>query len=176
MRGRFDIESVAAAFTEAAYDPSKWSAAMDRVAQATDSQGATLLPVRGKLPDIPFSLSIGESVETYIKDKWVERDERYLCVPALARRGVATEFDFTSADAMARHPYYQDFLAKFGLRWFAGVKVASGDDFWCCSIQRTIQQEHFLRKNSSSWQLSRTSFRALPPWLEHSDLRGSKQL
>lgn len=143
MPGRFDVEGVAAAFTEAAYDPSKWSAAMDRVAQATHSHGATLLPIRGRLPDMPFSPSLGESVETYINDKWVERDERYRCTPVLAQKGVATEFDFTTPDAMSRHPYYQDFLGKLGLRWFAGVKVASGDDFWCCSIQRTIQQGPF---------------------------------
>src|SRR6266849_1314280 len=143
MRGRFDVESIAAAFAEAAFDSTKWPTAMDHVAQATQSYGAVLLPVRGRLPNIPFSLSMGESVESYLKDGWVERDERYLATPIIAQRGVATESDFITTDAMARHPYYQDFLARFGLRWFAGVKVACGDDFWCCSIQRTIQQGPF---------------------------------
>jgi DNA-binding CsgD family transcriptional regulator len=44
---------------------------------------------------------------------------------------------------MNRHPYWQEFLAPYGLRWFAGVKFASGDDQWSLSIRRTVEQGPF---------------------------------
>jgi DNA-binding CsgD family transcriptional regulator len=40
--------------------------------------------------------------------------------------------------------FYQDYLGRLRLRWFAGVKVACEDDLWCVSIQRSIQQGPFL--------------------------------
>jgi DNA-binding CsgD family transcriptional regulator/PAS domain-containing protein len=139
-----DLEGVGAAFAEAAVDPSKWPAAMNRVAKATNSYGALLVPVRGgPLPNVPFSQSLAPSFEAYVRDGWIHRDVRYRVTPVMARRGVATELDIVTADEIATHPYWQEFLGRFGLRWFAGVKVASGDDFWCCSIQRTIQQGPF---------------------------------
>jgi DNA-binding CsgD family transcriptional regulator len=62
----------------------------------------------------------------------------------MLKNGVGTEFDFTSAEAIERRPYYQEFLAPFGLRWFACVKVTSGHDVFFLSLQRTIQQGPFL--------------------------------
>jgi PAS domain-containing protein len=141
MSGRLDVDGIGAAFAQAAVDSSKWPEAMDRVAQATDSFGAALFPVRGQLPNVPFSRSL--SFEAYIRDGWVHRDERYRAIPVIARHGIATEFDFTDADEIASDPYYQDFLSRLGLRWFAGVKVTAGDDLWVCSIQRTIRQGPF---------------------------------
>jgi DNA-binding CsgD family transcriptional regulator len=143
MSGRFDVAGIGAAFAQAAVDSSKWPEAMDKVAEATDSFGAALVPVSGRLPNLPFSRSMGATLETYVRDGWVHRDARYRSAPIVARRGVASEFDFTTADEIASNPYYQEFLARFGLRWFAGVKVAAGDDFWACSIQRTIEQGPF---------------------------------
>jgi DNA-binding CsgD family transcriptional regulator len=143
MTARLDVDSICAAFSRAAVDPSTWPEAMDRVAHATDSFGAALFPVRGQLPNVPFSRSLGPSFDTYVQNGWMERDERYRAVPAILRQGVATEFDFTNAHEIASHPYYQDFLARFDLRWFAGVKVAVEDDLWVCSIQRTIERGPF---------------------------------
>jgi DNA-binding CsgD family transcriptional regulator/PAS domain-containing protein len=143
VTSRLDLRSAGSVFAEAAVDPSKWPAAMDRVAEATSSFGAALFPVRGRLPNVPFSGSIAPCTEAYVRDGWIHRDERYRSVPVIGRCGVASEFDFTNADEIASHPYYQEFLGRFGLRWFGGVKVASGDDFWVCSIQRTIEQGPF---------------------------------
>src|SRR6185437_5653122 len=71
------------------------------------------------------------------------KDERYRGQLTFSRRGVATDFDFTTTAEIARSPYYQDFLARFGLRWFAGVKVGAGDDVWCLSLQRSVAQGPF---------------------------------
>jgi DNA-binding CsgD family transcriptional regulator len=80
------------------------------------------------------------SLDMYVRDGWIKRDERDRIRPAMERCGVGTDFDFTTSDEIKRHPYYQEFLAPHGLRWFAGVKIASGDDLWCLSIQRSIAQ------------------------------------
>ena len=81
--------------------------------------------------------------EDYLGGGWVHRDERYRSVPALLRRGVSSEFDFTTPEEIAKSPYYQDFLARHGLRWFAGVKVGEGEDVWAMVLQRTIGQGPF---------------------------------
>lgn len=130
-------------FAEAAIDSSRWDSAMDRVSEATGGSGAALFHARERLPIIPKSRELAGPWETYVKDGWVQRDERYRVFPALMRRGVGTDLDFTTPEEIARHPYYQEFLRPFSLRWFAGVKVAAGRDVWCLSIQRTIDQGPF---------------------------------
>jgi hypothetical protein len=142
MGTRWNLDSAEVALSEAAVDPSRWDAAMEAVAEATGSFGALLLPLRGRLPNAPKSRSLAASFDTYIRDGWVHR-VRFRVVPTILCRRVATEFDFTTPDKMARHPYFQDFLAPHGLRWFAGVKFGGGDDPWVLSMQRSIAQGPF---------------------------------
>lgn len=118
---------------------------MEAVSDLTGGCGPAMFPVRGPLPNLPHSASMEPSFETYVRDGWIERDERYRLWPALQRRGVATEFDIVTQDEIARHPYYQEFLAPYGLRWCALVLVASGEDQWSLSIQRSIAQGPFAR-------------------------------
>jgi DNA-binding CsgD family transcriptional regulator len=82
-------------------------------------------------------------MEDYFRAGWACRDERYRSLPTFLRRGVASEFDFTTPDEMKRNAFYQELLAPHGLRWFAVVKVGSGEDVWGLSIQRTIEQGPF---------------------------------
>jgi DNA-binding CsgD family transcriptional regulator len=86
---------------------------------------------------------MGASFEAYFKHSWHLRDERNNGLPVLIRTGVADDFDAMPAEQMKRHPYYQEFLAPHGLRWFAGVRVSSGSDMWVISIQRSIKQGPF---------------------------------
>ena len=135
-----DLSPVADALACAAFDPRRWNAAMDVAAEATGSFGAAMVPLKGRMPHIPMSDSMQASVETYVRDGWINNDVRYRSVPILVKRGAVTEFDFTSPDEMAREPYYEEFLRPHKLRWFAGVKVGDGEQAWCLSIQRTIEQ------------------------------------
>jgi DNA-binding CsgD family transcriptional regulator/PAS domain-containing protein len=107
------------------------------------SFGALLVPVDGRSPSVPFSESLRPSFETYIGEGWIHRDIRYRAVPAMLRRGAASEFDYITAEEIGRHPYYQEWLAGHGLRWFALVKVSFGEDLWALSIQRSIAQGPF---------------------------------
>lgn len=87
--------------------------------------------------------SFAPAIERYFSEGWVHRDERLRGVPMLEARGVFSDLDFISPEEIARHPYYQEWLAPHDLRWFACVKVAVGDDLWALSIQRTIGQGPF---------------------------------
>jgi hypothetical protein len=61
----------------------------------------------------------------------------------MMRHGIADDFDFTTPEEMKKHPYYQELLRPVGLQYFAGIKMAAGDDLWCVSIQRTPAQGPF---------------------------------
>jgi hypothetical protein len=137
------LGEITEAFAAAAVDPTRWGAAMDAAARATSSFGAILVPVTGRLPVFPISDGMQAAVETYLRDGWISRDARDSPQPAFFQRGVATEFDFTTPEKMARDPYYQEFLRPHKLRWYGGVRVGARHDLWCLSIQRSIEQGPF---------------------------------
>jgi hypothetical protein len=139
----FNLNAVNDAFAEAALDSTRWESAMEVAATATGSFGAILFDGNGHLPDVPRSSKMAPSFETYVRDGWIDRDDRYSMLPVMARQGVVSELDVLTPEQISKRPYYQEFLAPFGLRWFAGVKIAAGDDLWCLSIQRSIQQGPF---------------------------------
>lgn len=140
--GKFgELAAVGEAFVTAAIDPARWNAAMDVAAQATGSTGAVL--VKGALRSFPSSDSLRRAAESFVNDGWIKNDLRMRAVPFFIRSGVSSEFDFTTPEEMARHPYYQEFLRPHKLRWSAAVKVGDGADFWCLSVQRGISDDPF---------------------------------
>ncbi|MER9963206.1 helix-turn-helix transcriptional regulator [Mesorhizobium sp. M0045] len=146
MGAAFDLDSISSAFAQAALDPGLWGSAMEAVSEATRSYGAILFDANNHLPGIPRGRTLEPSFDEYVRGGWIHRDIRYRIAPVLHQRGAGVDLDIVSEAEMARHPYYQEFLAPFGLRWFAGVKVAAGDDLWCLSIQRTSRQGPFDRR------------------------------
>lgn len=142
MGAAFDFDAIGASFAKAAVDPTQWNAAMEAVTELT-GQCRRGVDTKGRLPGIPRSASIQPSFEAYVRDGWIHHDERYRIVPLIERRGVATDLDLLTVEEMNKHPYYQEFLAPFDLRWFAGVKAAADGDLWCMSIQRSGEQGPF---------------------------------
>jgi DNA-binding CsgD family transcriptional regulator/PAS domain-containing protein len=138
-----DLASITQAFSAGATDPRLWEDAMVVAAEATGSTGAALLPLRGHLPSIPISQSVGELFEAYFRDGWHQTDPRYAGIPALIQRGAMSDFDVGPPEAFIRTPIYQELCAPLGLRWVAGVKVAAGDDLWCLAIQRSADEGPF---------------------------------
>jgi DNA-binding CsgD family transcriptional regulator len=131
-------------FADAAADPALWGLAMDAIAAETGSVGAVLFPLKGgTFPNTPTSESILRSTETYFREGWFARDERFRSIDKIIRCGAASDFDFIDPEQMNKHPYYQDFLRPHNLQYFAGVKMAAGDDLWCVSVQRSAQQGPF---------------------------------
>ncbi|TWC07570.1 DNA-binding CsgD family transcriptional regulator [Bradyrhizobium macuxiense] len=141
---KWKLGAVEQAFADAALNYSPWETVLDTAAALTDSFGAILLPIKGGLiPNVPFTQSMNESADAYFRDGWYLRDERNLGINIMMQRGVTDDLDISGLDKIERHPYYQEFLAPHGLRWFAGVRVACGEDIWCLSLQRTIKQGPF---------------------------------
>jgi DNA-binding CsgD family transcriptional regulator/PAS domain-containing protein len=142
--GSWNLDRIDTAFAEAALDSNFWVNALNIVTTTTESEGAILIPASGDaLPNIPFTESMSAATESYFQNAWYLRDERTRGLDTMVRRGVVDDLDISNFDRIKRHPYYQEFLAPHGLRWFAGVRVASGEDLWCLSIQRTIEQGPF---------------------------------
>lgn len=139
-----DLGRIESAFAEAAVDPSQWVRALDVVTLQTRSFGATLLPITGAaIPNVPTTRPLVEVGGHYFRDGWHLRDHRYAGIHVMMKDGVVDDTDIIDPDSIKKHPYYQEFLAPHGLRWFAGVKVACGNDVWCLSIQRCIEQGPF---------------------------------
>jgi PAS domain-containing protein len=136
-----ELGTIGEAFVAAAMDSALWNAAMDVAARATGSTGAVL--VKGALRSFPRSESIQRAAEAYVNDGWITNDLRKRAQPFFIRSGVSSEFDFTTPEEIARHPYYQEFLRPHKLRWSAAVKVGDGADFWCLSLQRSISDGPF---------------------------------
>jgi DNA-binding CsgD family transcriptional regulator len=132
------------AFAAAATDFGAWSGALETLADETGSFGAILFSASDTpFPGLPMSERMKESHEVYFRDGWYLRDERYRGLPTLVRDGIFDDLDIMDADAIKRHPYYQEFLTPLGLSGFVGIKVASGDDLWCISLQRTTTADPF---------------------------------
>ncbi len=141
---KWDLRAIEGGFGEAAVDSNGWKSALERIVSITESHGALLLPVKGGiLRTLPFTDSMSESFDSFVRDGWHLRDERNRGVPLMQRSGVVDDLDIFSPETIASHPYYQEFLAPHRLRWFAGVGIFFEDDIWCLSIQRRIDQPPF---------------------------------
>jgi DNA-binding CsgD family transcriptional regulator len=147
----WNFELIEQAFADAAFDPQQWIKALDTATTVTQSAGAILLPITGDLiSNVPFTDRMGESAEDYFQNGWHLRDERHRGINIMMQCGAVVDLDISTPAEIKRHAYYQEFLAPHDLRWFAGIKVASGDDLWCLSLQRTIGQGPFSGAEKSA--------------------------
>ena len=155
--GTWDLQAIEDIFADAATDASLWSKAIQTASEQTESVGALILPVTGQgFPYVPASEGIARATEVYFRDGWSERDIRYSPLKSLLDGNVIDDLDFISPDEMKRTPYYQEFLAPAGLRWFGGIPVRVNDQVWCLSIQRGIAQDPFSTEEKEKLrQLSR---------------------
>ncbi len=138
-----DLAGIVDAFGAAAIDHTRWDTAMEIAARSTRSFGALLFMLGSRAPVLPTSAGLRSTNETYVRDGWIHRDKRYLAAPKIMKTGVGCDLDFTTSEEIDRDPYYQEFLRPQGLRWFAGVKVGDGEDFWVMSLQRSIDEGPF---------------------------------
>lgn len=138
------LQRAEAMFLDAATDPAAWQAALDMVAQVTGSKGAAILSVEGHGPVILPTESVGELAERYVKEGWHQRDFRYAGVPQMKRTGFMVDQDFVDPERMSRMDYYADFLRPMGFGWFAGLRVTTGEDLWCLTLQRGTDRGAYL--------------------------------
>lgn len=131
-----DLASVSKSFMDAALDPQLWTKAMDDVSRFANANGATLLPVRGRMPNVPASASLADGLQLYFRDGWHLKDERERGLPLMRKRGIFTDQDFASREETRKSDYYRGFLATFGANWSAGVGIKIADEEWALMLQR----------------------------------------
>lgn len=135
-RAPLSFETASQGLLDAAIDPSRWTDALDAVAQYADASGALLLPIKGRMPGSPHSESLGEALDEYYRDGWHERDERVRGLPIGRIKGIFTDQDFAEADELQNSDYYRGLLAKHKSNWSAAINFNNADDEWCLIIQR----------------------------------------
>jgi DNA-binding CsgD family transcriptional regulator len=128
---------------DAAVDPTRWTEAMETMAQYANSTGAVLLQVKGRGPGTPHSRSLREGLGTYFRDEWHLRDERNRGLPLIQKKGIFVDQDFASREEIETSDYYRGFLAKFELNWSACIGFSSGEDEWCLVCERGDRQGFF---------------------------------
>ena len=137
------IEDIYAAAT----CPDHWPVALARVAACFDDVGAFLIYARD---DNRFGMIaspvLQDAVTEYVR-AWSHRDTRAL---RAVERGyylkgdTMTDSDVVSQDEMQKDPFYTEFLAKYGLRYFAGARVSPDPRVdVALSIQRSADREPY---------------------------------
>jgi DNA-binding CsgD family transcriptional regulator len=143
MTADWNLSAVCMAFSEAAQGGADWEHALEIASDHLGAVGAAVVPLKGSLTKLLTTPSFKEAIDAYVGDGWVDRDIRFKGVGIMRKTGVATDLDFISPDLIRHHPYYQEWLRPFGLKWFAGVHVAGVHDEWALSIQRSEAQGPF---------------------------------
>lgn len=135
---REQLLSVRTRLGDAAIDPAIWPELLEQICTAAGATGAALLQSDARTPDIPRTASVDASFRRYFAEGWHARDARQACVPRLlAGERVVTDQDICTPEEVERSAFYQDLLAAFGFKWFAGVGFWSGSALWVLALQRT---------------------------------------
>ncbi len=143
MSVEWDINCIAQSFANAALGRGTWQCSLDMISEKVGAAGAVLVPLKGNLPPLPTSAGFAEAIDVYLRDGWSENDVRFRGVGAMRRKGYATDLDIISEREIRRSPYYQEWLHPFGLKWFAGVRIAGLEEEWVLSLQRSEAQGPF---------------------------------
>jgi DNA-binding CsgD family transcriptional regulator/PAS domain-containing protein len=147
-----------AAAVEAIYDtataPEKWPVALDAIAAVFDDIGANLTYQRddGRFGVIT-SAALLPGQDEYLRN-WSHRDVRAKRLRernCLMWQDTATDRDLLSDQEIAADPFYNVFLASFGLRWFA-VTGISPDPHTAVgiSVQRSKDKSPFTPEECST--------------------------
>jgi DNA-binding CsgD family transcriptional regulator len=142
MRYRM-LEEVFASMSDVVVDPTRWKPFLEEMAKASGSVGVAILPERAG-PDILVGGGMEDAFRTYVAEGWDQHDPRRRAISIVTKGRVATDSDISTDEAMARDPYYSEFLPRFGLRWWAGVGFRSGRDLRCLAFQRAYGQGRFV--------------------------------
>ena len=126
----------------AATEPSRWPKALQAIADCVEDIGAILIYVKD---DGTFGVLNSHSLDDIIEEYgkyWNAHDLR--AVRARERgyflnRDIITDRDILSEEEMKTEPFYADFLARYGLKYFAAVMVSPDARIEVAvSVQRAI--------------------------------------
>jgi DNA-binding CsgD family transcriptional regulator len=137
------IEAIYAAATS----PAHWPPALHAIAQVFDDVGANLLYQRDDNSLGGIVSPALQQVQRDYHDGWWRQDIRFFrgvekgycaILDAITDHHVVTEAE------IAEHPFYKHFLAKHGLRWFAGTSISPDPRVAVAvAVQRAIDKPPF---------------------------------
>jgi DNA-binding CsgD family transcriptional regulator len=143
--------------------PELWPAVLDELAILTDSIGGMLFSAR-KAVNWTASENVFDAFETYVKDGWLGKCPRRMCMIEKSQPTFFVEQDFWSEEELANNPFYRDFFHPRGLGWSAGtlLQMPTGDNI-VFSIERQLEQgpierNHVDRLNTLRPHLLRSAF------------------
>lgn len=124
-------------------DPSRWTELLEEVATATGAMGAGLIPQTGSGGALATG-HLKECLETYVREGWPEQDaDSHRRARVMNMRGeVALDRDLADAGD-PRAPFFEEFLPRFDGKWWAGIGVRGGPDFWSLTLHRSLRQGAF---------------------------------
>ena len=143
--------------------PELWPDVLDELALLTDSTGGMLFSAR-KAVNWTASENVFDAFETYVKDGWLGKCPRRMCMIEKSQPTFFVEQDFWSEEELANNPFYRDFFHPRGLGWSAGtlLQMPTGDNI-VFSIERQLDQgpierNHVERLNELRPHLLRSAF------------------
>jgi len=140
--------AVIEALDQAVIEPAHWETVCERIAKLVNATGAALMPGAhaARTLAMPSTESLERAKEAYVELEVSRWDLRERGLPKMLTTGFMTDFDSIEPDQHARHPYYQEFLAPVGLRWFVGMgfKTEGGAGFGLVTIQGSDSRGPFL--------------------------------
>ena len=143
--------------------PELWPDVLDELALITDSIGGMLFSAR-KAVNWTASANVFEAFETYVKDGWLGKCPRRMCMMERSQPTFFVEQDFWNEEELANNPFYRDFFHPRGLGWSAGtlLQLPTGDNI-VFSIERQLKQgpierNHVDRLNELRPHLLRSAF------------------
>jgi DNA-binding CsgD family transcriptional regulator len=121
---------------EAALDPARWPDACDALAALFGATGTLMVPqdAGARSLAMPHSRSLGEVVHSYIFKGWYRHDFRARGFPKALEAGFVVDQDLISVEEMRSHPYYNELLAPFDLKWFIGTTLKVGEKIWGVAV------------------------------------------
>lgn len=148
-----DYSALLTAIAESSLGQRNWTDTLDLVTAKLGVAGAGIVPLKGSRTVAAGSTEFAEAINAYSRNGWDKQDVRYRGVQAALRRGgVGTDWDFISEREMDRHPYYQDWLRPFGLKWFSGIFIRGYAEEWVLSLQKPLGSAAFTEMDMQNYR------------------------
>lgn len=113
---------------EAAVLPELWPTVIEEIANHTGCYGGAFFSLGEHGPLMIASKSCEEHLSAMMEKEWAAQNIRAQRVVSMAPIGFVTDHDVCSADEIANHPIYTEFLRPRGLGWSTATHVTGAND------------------------------------------------
>lgn len=115
-------------FHEAAFVPSLWPTALDRLAELAGFQTAFLFTVSADHADLAACSAASAKIGlNYRRDGWRSRNDQIKCAQQLGQTRFMTDQEMFASPDLPRIPYYREFLQPAGMSLGCVTTFTNGD-------------------------------------------------